>query len=223
MNCLEVRRRMLADPPAARQMAAAHFSVCAPCADYAATIERLDAEVAEALAVPASPRLADRILEATLPPMRQRRGILALAASFVAVSTIAGLLSFEADHPLALAGIDFVIEEEASAILAAAPTDSAALTRAARGLRIELPPQLGKLRYIGTCPFAGSTAHHLIATIPQGKVTLLLLPDHRIDAAGSAQARGLRAVVRPAGAGSIAVVGESRRGLERVCEMILRA
>lgn len=223
MNCLEVRRHMLADPLAARRMAAAHFSVCAPCSDYAAIIERLDAEVAEALAVPASPRLADRVLEATLPQVRRRRGILALAASFAAASTIAGLLSFEAADPMALAGIDFVIEEEASAILAAAPADPAALARAVRSLRIDLPPQLGALSYIGTCPFDGSMAHHVIVTTPQGKVTLLLLPDRRVDAARSAQARGLRAIVRPAGEGSIAVIGESRRSLERACEMILHA
>ncbi len=203
-------------------MAAAHLTACLSCSNYAASIERLDAELAAALAVPASPRLADRVLSAT-PPMRQRRRILALAASFVAASTIAGLLSFEVDDPMALAGIDFVIEEEANAILAAATADSAALGRAVRSLRIDLPPQLGELRYIGTCPFEGSVAYHLIATTPHGKVTLLLLPDRRVDAAGSARARGLRALVRPAGAGSIAVVGESRRSVERVCEMILRA
>lgn len=223
MNCLEVRRRMLADPPAARRMAAAHLSACASCSEFAASIERLDAEVAAALAAPASPALAGRILGATLPPMRQRRRILALAAAFAAASTIAGVLSFEADDPMALAGIDFVIEEEANAILAATPADAAALERAVQGLRIDLPRQLGALRYIGTCPFEGSMAHHVIATTPHGKVTLLILPDRRVDRPGSARARGLRALVRPAGEGSITVIGESRRGLARVYEMILRA
>lgn len=222
MNCLEVRRQMLADPVAARRSATAHLSACPACSEYAESIRRLDADLAAALAVPASPRLADRILGATLPPMRQRRRFLALAASFAAASTVAGLLSLEADDSMALAGIDFVIEEEANAILAAAPADSAALGRAVRSLRIALPPQLGALRYIGTCPFEGSMAHHVIATTPQGKVTLLLLPDRRVDRAGSARARGLRAIVSPAGEGSITVVGESRRSLERVHEMILR-
>jgi hypothetical protein len=223
MSCLEIRRRILADPPAARRTATAHLSACAPCCEFAASIERLDAQVAAAVALPAPAHLVDRIVGATLQPMRQRRRFMAAAACLVAASTAAGLLSFEADDPIALAGIDFVVDEEAHAILAAGPVDSASLARAVRTLRIELPPQLGALRYIGTCPFEGSVAHHVIATTPHGKVTLLLLPDRRVAVAGSARSRGLRALVRPAGEGGIAVIAESRRSLERASAMVLRA
>lgn len=220
MNCLEVRRRILADPPAARRMAATHLLACSSCAEYAASIERLDAEVTAALATPAPALLADRILAAALPQSRHRRRFLAAAASLAAASA-AGVLSLGGDNPMALAGIDFVIAEEANAILAAGPVDPATFAHAAHGLGIELPRQLGALRYIGTCPFEGSMAHHAIATTPHGKVTILLLPDRRVAGPGSARARGLHALVRPAGAGSIAVIGESPRSLERVCDMIL--
>lgn len=184
---------------------------------------RLDGELASALAVPVPPELPRNILGVTLHHFQQRRRVLAVAASIVVVSAIGGLASFEHDDPMALAGIDFVIEEEVNAILAATHADPQALNRAVRSLRIELPRQLGELRYIGTCPFRGGIAHHLIVTTPQGKVTLLLLPDQAVDEPKSAHARGLRALVRPAGQGSIAVIGESRRGLERVCRMVLRA
>ena len=89
-------------------------------------------------------------------------------------------------------------------------------------MSIDLPSQVGELRYIGTCPFRGAIAHHLIATTPQGKVTLLLLPDQPMDEPKAARARGLWALVRPAGNGCIAVIGDAKRSLERVFNMLLR-
>lgn len=223
MNCLEVRRQILADPVLGRRMAGAHLSNCPPCTDFAVKTTRLDAEIADALTIPAPPELTQNILGMTLRRLQSRRRVLAAAASFAVVSTAAGFMSFWRDDPMALAGIDFVIEEEANAILTAGPTDPAALTHAMRALRVDLPRQLGELSYIGTCPFRGAIAHHLIATTPQGKVTLLLLPDQRVDEPQWAHARGLRALVRPAGKGSIAMIGDSKRSLERVWHMVLRA
>ena len=88
---------------------------------------------------------------------------------------------------------------------------------------IEFPGLLGVQRYLGTCPFRGTPAHHVIAATPLGKMTLLLAPGRRIEAPGAARSRGLCAIVRPAGGGCLAIVGESRRGLERVCSMVLQA
>lgn len=203
-------------------MATAHLSRCSPCTEFATRTTRLDAVVAEALAIPTPPELARKILQSTLYRARQRRRVFAMAASFALASTVPGFLFLERDDPMALAGIDFVIEEEANAILAARQPDSAALDRAVQDLRIQLPSQLGELRYVGTCPFRGTIAHHLIARTLLGKVTLLLLPDRRVDEPKEAHARGLCAIVRSAGAGSIAVIGESKRGLERVCQLIMR-
>lgn len=223
MNCLQVRREILADPILGKRMAGAHLSNCAPCTDFATRTTHLDAEIAAALTIPAPPELPQNILGMTLRRQQSRRRVLAVAASFVVASTVAGFVSFKRDDPMALAGIDFVIEEEANAILTAMASDPAALTRVVEALHIDLPRQLGELRYIGTCPFRGTIAHHLITTTPQGKVTLLLLPDQRVDEPKSAHARGLRALVRPAGQGCIAMIGDSMRSLERVCHMVLRA
>lgn len=221
MNCLEARRRILTGAADARRVMADHLAGCAPCTDFVGRVGWLDEEVARALAIAPPAGLPQRILEATLRPFRRRR-FLAAAASFAAAATLGAVLSLEVDDPMALAGIDFVVEEEANAILAANAADPEALATALRALHIALPGQLGDLRYIGTCPFRGGIAHHLIATTPLGKVTLLLLPHAPVDEAGSARARGLRALVRPAGRGSIAMIGESKRSLERVCAMLLR-
>lgn len=95
------------------------------------------------------------------------------------------------DDPAALAGIDFVVEEEANAILMAKAADPAELVRAARTLGLDLPSRLGEVRYIGTCPFQGTIAHHVTVTTPQGKATLLFLPDKPLDHRSAASAQGL--------------------------------
>lgn len=204
-------------------MAREHLSNCPPCTDFAARTTRLEEELAEALAVSAPHGLPANILRKTLDRLQQRRRVLGVAASLLAASTVAGFLSYERDDPMALAGIDFVVEEEANAILTARPGDPADLTRAVQALKIDLPRQLGELRYIGACPFKGAIAHHLIATTPQGKVTILLLPDRHVDAPKKAHARGLRALVRPTGQGCITMIGDSKRSLERVCQIVLHA
>ncbi|HSJ98522.1 MAG TPA: DUF3379 family protein, partial [Myxococcota bacterium] len=62
MNCLEARRRILAEPAAARGAAARHLERCAPCTAFADRIQRLDGDLAAALAVSASAALPGRIL-----------------------------------------------------------------------------------------------------------------------------------------------------------------
>lgn len=170
MNCLEARREILADPVSATRIAAGHLSQCPPCTEFAVRTARVDAQLVSALAIAIPPGLVEHILDTTVLQVQRRRRFLA--------------------DPMALAGIDFVIEEEASAILAAGQPDPAALRHAVQALRIDLPKQLGELRYIGTCPFRGAIAHHLIATTSRGKVTLLLLPDRSLDEPKSAHARG---------------------------------
>ena len=222
MNCLDVRRQILSNPVAVSSGARSHLHACPSCADFATRTLALDEELADALAVPVPSALTRRIVaEALRSEGWQRRKFVALTASAAIAAVIgAGLVWSERDDPMALAGIDFVVEEEANAILFSSPPDPAMLRRVADVLRIDFPQQLGEIRYVGTCPFRGSIAHHIVATTPQGKVTLLLLPDQPVPGPRSASARGLRARVRPAGHGSIAMIAESDRSLQRVEQMI---
>jgi hypothetical protein len=225
MNCLEFRRELLANPGATGAEAQEHALGCAACADFRARTLALDAEIAELLDVPVPEGLEERVLEAHRTGRRDsRRRFLAMAASVAGVTVVgSGVFVAMRDDPAALAGIDFVIEEEANAILTAKAPQPQDLVRVSLALGLELPPQLGDIRYIGTCPFRGSIAHHLIVTTPQGKATLLLLPELPAQRRGTATSRGLRALVKPAGRGSATVVAESTQGLERIEGMVWRS
>lgn len=223
MNCIEARGRVLVQPGRCDVDLNNHIRACPGCAAFARRATDLEQRIGIAIAVSVPRELPSVVAEATLRAYgRQRRRFIATAAAAGAAALGAGLAAIRArDDAEALAAIDFVVDEEANAILSADPPDPAALRRVAAVLGIRLPAQLGELRYIGTCPFMGAIAHHIIAATAYGKVTLLLMPGHDIDGRKSARARGLRAVVCPARAGCLAIIGESARGISRVVEMLL--
>ncbi len=224
MNCLEFRREILAEPERLGEGARAHARLCAACTQFRERTLEIDAEIREALAVPVPRGLADRAVAAAAGGRGDwNRKLFALAASLV-LAIAAGTSGYwlGRDDPFARAGIDFVVDEEANAILVAKPADPAALAAVARDMRVALPPQIGEIRYIGICPFKDTIAHHVVLITPQGKATLLLLPEKPVEAKGRAAARGLQSVVAPAGSGSVAIISDSPRGLERIESMMVR-
>jgi hypothetical protein len=225
MNCLEFRREASARPNEISDEARTHELMCGSCGEFAAQLRIMDARVHDAAAVPVPEGLIDRVLDAAWSrPSVNRRRFMALAASALAAAGT-GLTAYwwSWDDPLALAGIGFVIDEEANAILNAKPAEPGALARVAESMRVSLPVQLGEMRYIGTCPFEGSLAHHVVVTTPHGKATLLLLPEKPVSGRQSASARGLHARVLPTDRGCVAVIASSGRSADRICAYLRRA
>lgn len=211
MNCLECRREILASPGEAGVATAAHLSRCEACRSFLEEAIELEGTIASAVAVPVPGDLPQRALS------RVRRGIaaaqwqsLALAATLLLSLAVVTGFWLGRDDPLARAGIDFVVDKEASVILTAKPADPGVLARVAQTLNVQLPKQTAQVRYIGICPFEGTFAHHVVIITPEGKATLLLFPERSIHASGDASARGLRSVAKPAGRGSVVIVGSAR-------------
>ena len=224
MNCLEFRREVLVDPRHASDEGDAHAAQCAACAQFRAETVELDERIASGFAVNVPQGLADAVArEAQGRGRDSRRRFMALAASLVLATAVgAGAYVAARDDPFARAGIDFVVDEEVNAILSAKPADPAALQKVARSLNVELPKQVGEVRYIGTCPFQGTIAHHVVIITPEGKATLLLLPQKTVGGSARATARGLRAVVLPAGHGSLAIIADAPQ-VQRIQQIVVRS
>ncbi len=222
-TCLEFRRRVLVDPRALDPDAREHEAGCSACAQFLERALQLDDQILDAARVAPPAGLADQIMQAVSPPAHSPRSIYAMAASVVLAIGLAIGAWYPRDDPLALAGIDFVVDEEAYAILSAKPADPARLMQVAETLDVRLPEQLGEIRYIGTCPFGGVMAHHVVVNSPAGKVTLLLLPDRTIEASARASSRGYRSLVKPAKGGSVAIIANSEQGVARASEMLLHS
>jgi hypothetical protein len=221
MNCLEFRRLALADPRRLDAEADRHAGECAACRDFHVRGLEAETKLAAALRVPVPEGLEARVLERTSGARRRWRA-LALAASLLLAVALGFFVIAPSNDALALAGIEFVMYEEAQAIAEAKPTDLQVLAGVARKMGVSLPEQLGAIHYVGTCPFAGATAHHVLVSTPLGKVTLLLVPERPLATRVVAAARGFEAAIVPAVGGSVAIIGDSRRAIQRT-ETLLRS
>lgn len=221
MNCLEFRRLTLADPRRLGGAAAEHAGQCAGCKEFLARTLDEEAQLARVLRVAVPEGLHERVFDRAA---LARSGVrwLALAASVVIAVAIALAVGWTRNDELALAGINFVVFEEAQSIADATPTDWKALVRVAREMDVSLPDQLGEMQYICVYPFSAGAAHHLLVKTPLGKVTLLLIPDRALSSRAAAAAYGLNAAVLPASKGTIVIIGDSPRSVERA-EMLLKS
>jgi len=219
MSCLELRRAAMVDPQRIDAALLEHAEHCETCREFLSLTRQMETEIEAMLDVPVPQELRARVFgEAVSGPRRSRR--YALAAG-VALGLAAGTgLLWKRDDPLALAGIEFVVFEEAQAILDAKPADPAALDRVVHQLHVMKPSHFGQAIYLGTCPFRGGMAHHVIVKTAHGKVTLLLMPDRGRAERGTAAARGLEAVIAPATDGSVAIIADSARSVERIESML---
>lgn len=203
MNCLDYRRVLLAGEGESGEMRA-HRLHCAACADSYGDHLAFESSLRQGLEVAVPQGFEDRLLHARAA---KRRRFLAAAS----VSVLAAGAGFYAwlgrDDPLALACIDFVMKEEAKSIMMGAMPRAEAARVLADSLPLERLEGIGQVRHIGPCPFNGATAYHVVLAVPQGKVTLLIMPDSALKSGRHAVHDGLHAVVAPLRRGSVGVVG----------------
>ncbi|MGH8222719.1 MAG: DUF3379 family protein [Woeseiaceae bacterium] len=220
MNCLEFRRAAAIDLRNLDAAAAAHAAQCGPCREFLARALAFERRLEKALRVRAPAGLAEKILARTAS--RHAARWYALAAAVVLAVALTARVGFRSDDPLALAGIDFVVYDEARAIAEAKPAEAGIVARVARQMSVSLPPELGEVRYICFYPFPEGAAHHLLVTTPLGKATLLLFPGRPLAARAAASANGLKATLTPVPGGTVAIVGDSARSVARI-ETLVKA
>lgn len=203
MNCLDYRRLLLAGEGETDTMRV-HRLQCAGCAaewqEHAAFEEALRA----GLEVPVPAELAERIARA---PSAPRRRFLAAAAGVVVVAGAGGLYLFMRQDALALACIDFVMKEEAKSIMLGPMPREEARAVLASTLPLERIESLGEVKHVRPCPFNEQTAYHVVLMVPQGKVTLLVMPSTRLSGSRHAAKEGMHADVVALRRGSVGVIG----------------
>jgi hypothetical protein len=202
MNCLDYRRILLAGEGESNPMKA-HRAQCPACADLAREQARFELEVKAGLEVPVPPAFEASLGHALA--FRRRRFLAAAGVAALAAGGGAFLLVRGGDT-LALACIEFVMKEEAKSIMMGAMPRAEAQAALAGTLPLERIESVGSVRHVGPCPFNGETAYHVVLAVPQGKVTLLVMPRTRLREGQHALREGLHASVIPLRNGSVGVV-----------------
>jgi hypothetical protein len=211
MNCLDYRRLLLAGEGESGEMKA-HRAQCPACAELAREQARFELELKEALEVPLPASFETGLTNA----VRWRRRRFLAAASVAALAAGGGFLLLRDDAALALACIEFVMKEEAKSIMMGAMPRAEARAVLAGTLPLERIESVGSVRHVGPCPFNGETAYHVVLAVPQGKVTLLVMPRTTLKEGQHALREGLHASVMPLRRGSVGIVGSDMGVVESV-------
>lgn len=217
MNCLDFRRTLLAGEAESTGMKA-HRLQCIACAELSREQALFERELKDALQV-ALPEGYESRIERVVVGQRRRF----LAAAAVAVLSVgAGSYAWLGrEDPLALACIEFVLKDEAKSIMMGPMPRDEAESALAGTLPYERLERVGQVRHIGPCPFNGMMAYHAVLAVPQGKVTLLIMPQARLSAPRHASQHGLYAQVVPLEGGSVGVIGASEALVASVAGALL--
>lgn len=212
MNCLDYRRRLLAGEGESDAMRV-HRLQCAGCAGEWREHGDFEAALREGLEVAVPQGFAGRMAQGQAA---RRRKFLAMAASVAVAAGAGGYLWLARQDPLALACIDFVMKEEAKSIMMGAMPRAEADIAVASTLPLQRIERVGQVRHIAPCPFNGATAYHVVLMVPQGKVTLLVMPETRMPGSRHATKEGMHAEVMPMGRGSVGIIGAELAVVESV-------
>jgi len=203
MNCLDYRRQLLTGTGETDAMRV-HRQQCAGCATEWAEHAAFEEALGEAMRVPVPPGFAERMAHAQVA---RRRKFLAAAATTLVAAGVGGYAWLARQDPLAMACIDFVMKEEAKSIMMGAMPRSEAALALAGTLPLGLVERVGQVRHIAPCPFNGQTAYHVVLAVPQGKVTLLVMPSTRMSGKRRAAKEGMYAAVVAMTSGSVGIIG----------------
>ena len=212
MNCLDYRRSILAGEGERADMRV-HRLQCVACSALFDEQTAFEAELRRALEVPVPLGFEYRL---TQPQRLQRRRLLAAAAVSAVAIGVGTYAWLRREDPLALACIQFVLKEESKSLMMGAMTRVDAQAAFGAVLPIERLERIGQLRHIAPCPFNGATAYHVILAVPQGKVTLLVMPGAGLTDSRRAVRDGVYARVIPLRGGSVGIVGSEAAVVDSV-------
>jgi hypothetical protein len=203
LTCLDYRRALLAGVPENGAMKE-HRLQCVGCRALLAEHASFEDALRGALQVAVPPDFERRLTGATL--LQRRRFLAAAAVGALAIGVGSYAWVGRAD-PLAVACIEFVVRDEAKAILKGSMPRDEAETALAGTLPLWQIDRMGQVRHVGPCPFNGQIAYHVILEVPQGKVTLLVMPESSVERPGRAERAGLHSAVVPLPAGAVGIIG----------------
>lgn len=196
-------------------------------------MQKLDGRIASALSIdvpalvlPELPEIESDNVVAMQKRNKPRFGLpsmIGLAAS-VALAAILGLQLFsqgESYPSLAAEIVAHLEHEPQSLVITTRPVSDRRLTSVVNDNGVALDEGVGLVTYARSCVINGKTVPHLVVQGEAGPVTLLLMPDEKIDAAVSLVDEGVNGVILPVGDGSIAIIGEREERLDEIEEQVV--
>ena len=215
MNCIDIHRKLTAEPNSQDEAVMAHIEQCPACANFLNSIQNFDESLSAAVNVDIPDGLAERILlKQSFTQQRQQRtnrfNLYAVASSLLIVlgvsfniPKIASLL----DNSLSLEeiAINHVIDER-DHLTENRNVQLAKLNTVLQPFNIKLNKSIGQVNYAGACPIRNSRGVHLVLQKNNSVATLLVMPGEYVTERKTHTKGNFSATLIPAKNGSIAII-----------------
>ena len=233
MNCEEFRQAAATDP--AFSGGAGHAAVCSDCRDYQRSMLDLNLKIARAMLIdvppPVTPELpaieADNVTSLPARTRKRSKGPVwfAIAATVVLATSVSLRMSgfFVSYDTLAEEVLAHLDHEPGALRVTTTPVSDKRLARVVPASTARFDRESSLITYAQTCVINGKRIPHLVVQGERGPVTILLLPDERIEAATPLEGQSVQGVILPVGDGSIAIIGDREEALGPIQENVLQA
>ncbi len=197
-------------------------------------MQALDRRIAQALEIdvpgleiPELPAIETDSNVVQMPVGNKRRlttpAWIGIAASF-AVAAVIGvqLVGNESAYPSLAAEVVAHLDHEPQALrVTSTPVAERTLASVVSRGGAEIEGQVGLITYARTCTINGKKVPHLVVQGKLGPITLLLMPDEKVEAATPLSGENINGVILPVGDGSIAIIGEREENLDEIKEQVV--
>lgn len=231
MNCTDIQTALAADP--AFKDESGHLQGCADCQAYQGDLKVLDQRMRAAMEVDVPklnmPELPDLDLSnvAALPVRRRMTAPLwfAVAAS-VALAMFVGLRvggPENVEYSLAEQVLAHVDHEPAALLPSKTPVAADRLQQVVPNNMATMNHEAGLITFAETCPINGNPIPHLVMQGEHGPITILLMPEEKINEAIILDGENIHGSILPVGDGSVAIIGTRGEQLENVQRSVMNS
>jgi hypothetical protein len=231
MNCLDFRRRMLADPLSRDKDLVAHEADCPDCGPFAQELRADEIRLRGILREITPPAgLAERIQLAARFEHRstlQRRWWLSAAATVMLVVGVSMVslwtTSLERGQVTLAQSVLHHIEDEAHHLREAQPVAAGRVQSVFARFGAELAGEIGPVHFAAECLMRERNGVHLVLPGKMGPITVFLMPGEMTESALPVSSERFAGEILPTRWGSIAVIGESGEPLEGLGARLAKA
>jgi len=210
MNCIDVHRKLTAEPNNRDTAICEHLNSCSACTKFATSIEQFDSTLHDVTNINIPDGLAERIL--LKQNFKQQRQAIqfkryALAASVFLVVGVSLVLNNTLNNSLSLevVTIDHVTDERHH-LSENKNVQLAKLNTILKPFNIQFKNKIGHVNYAGSCPIRNARGAHIVLRSDDETATLLVMPGEYVTARTSFTKGEFKTLIIPTKNGSIAII-----------------
>lgn len=217
MNCIDLHRKLTAEPNCKDEAILSHLEECPACANFSHSIQQFDQSLNKASKIEIPDGLADRILlKQSFKQQHQLRTnrykLFATAASLLLVLGVSFNITnlknaLDPALPLEEVAINHVINE-IDHLSENKNIQLARLNTVLQPFNLKMKNSIGQINYAGTCPIRNSHGVHIILKQNNALATLLIMPGEYVTTRKVLTRGGFTTTIFPTQTGSIAIVAK---------------